>query len=438
MGNRKRGFTPLEKLEYWDRPRYFRKNKENHHSLTGFTLIELLIVIGVIAVLSVAIILVLDPVELFRQTRDTKRLAQMNSLGKALGIYGVEQSLGLSQTVYISIADPNATTTAGTDCTGVGPSPSTLPPGWKYHCTASSTLQSVNGTGWVPINFKTFSAGSPLSALPIDPINSTTSGYYYSYVADGRFVIASALLESSKFIKLSSAGDGGTDPTRFEVGNSVNLWTQATGLVGYWKFDDGSGSTIADTSGNSNHAFLATPTWTWVTGKVGGAARFNGASCGVSCAAQIANSPSLYASSSISMSLWVVRTSAAGFIYGDYYSTLPFNEHGFAFGTDSDNVQYYHNSASYKALTGLGAVSPLWTHVAVVWNGQTTSLYNNGGLVFSTTSITSIVPETNLGYSIGDRISGGNPVVNATFDELRVYNRALTAAEVSAIYNAAK
>jgi len=48
-----------------------------------------------------------------------------------------------------------------------------------------------------------------------------------------------------------------------------------TGLVGYWKFDEGSGTTASDSSGNNNHGTLVNgPTWT--TGKVGQALEFDG------------------------------------------------------------------------------------------------------------------------------------------------------------------
>jgi hypothetical protein len=48
-----------------------------------------------------------------------------------------------------------------------------------------------------------------------------------------------------------------------------------TGLVGHWKFDEGSGITAGDSSGNNNTGTLTNgPTWT--TGKLGGALSFDG------------------------------------------------------------------------------------------------------------------------------------------------------------------
>jgi hypothetical protein len=48
-----------------------------------------------------------------------------------------------------------------------------------------------------------------------------------------------------------------------------------TGLVGHWKFDEGSGTTATDSSGNNNTGTLVNgPVWT--TGKMGGALSFDG------------------------------------------------------------------------------------------------------------------------------------------------------------------
>src|SRR3989338_1965645 len=50
---------------------------------------------------------------------------------------------------------------------------------------------------------------------------------------------------------------------------------QTSGLVGYWTFDEGAGTTANDSSGNNNTGTLTNgPTWT--TGKIGQALNFDG------------------------------------------------------------------------------------------------------------------------------------------------------------------
>lgn len=183
-------------------------------SRRGFTLIELLVVIAVIAILSVVVILALNPAQLLAQGRDANRLNDMATITRAVNLYSSDNggatgySLGTPNIVYLSIPDPSATTTAGTNCAGLGFS-------GAYHCAASSTFRKTNGTGWIPINFASTTVGSPLSSLPVDPINTTTSGKYYEYMTDGKIFEVAAAPESQKYYNSSS--------TSFAAGSAGNL-----------------------------------------------------------------------------------------------------------------------------------------------------------------------------------------------------------------------
>ena len=74
----------------------------------------------------------------------------------------------------------------------------------------------------------------------------------------------------------------------------------ASGLVAYWKFDEGSGTTVADSSGNGNTGTLVNgPLWT--AGRVGNALFFDGIDDNVT----VPDSTSLDLSSSFTLSAWV-------------------------------------------------------------------------------------------------------------------------------------
>jgi len=112
----------------------------------GFTLIELLIVIAIIAILSVVVVLTLSPSEMLRQTRDSNRISDMDTLVHAVNQYqtdlqtsGNSTSLGSSNTLYLSL--PDASRTCGT-----WNMPS-LPTGWSYHCSPSSSYRKNDSTG---------------------------------------------------------------------------------------------------------------------------------------------------------------------------------------------------------------------------------------------------------------------------------------------------
>ncbi|OGZ54738.1 MAG: hypothetical protein A3B25_01620 [Candidatus Ryanbacteria bacterium RIFCSPLOWO2_01_FULL_48_26] len=192
----------------------------------GFTLIELLVAIAVIAVLAVAVALTLNPAELLRQARDSTRISDISTLNSAMGIYNADVSntyVGQSQTVYVSLPDYQATTTQGTDCASIGlPA---LPLNWSYHCAAFSSLRNTDGTGWVPVDFTEMSFQSPISVLPIDPKNTSSSGLYYTY-QKGSWEFTAAM-ESARFgaggkSDIVSA-DGGKFSDLYETGTDLTL-----------------------------------------------------------------------------------------------------------------------------------------------------------------------------------------------------------------------
>ena len=53
----------------------------------GFTLVELLIVIAILAVLSVTVVVVLNPAELLKQARDSTRISDLASINSAIALY---------------------------------------------------------------------------------------------------------------------------------------------------------------------------------------------------------------------------------------------------------------------------------------------------------------------------------------------------------------
>lgn len=188
----------------------------------GLTLIELMVVVGVAAIILGVLIGELNSGELFRQVRDSKRIAILRNLHfmiTALRAEGKEFSLGAPSKVYVSIPDSSAT------CANLGlPS---LPPGWTYNCVASSTLMNADGTGWLPIDFTAASFWEPSFRLPVDPVNSAAIGKYFTYVSATSAWELAAFLESEKFGYGGSrdvAGvDNGTNPSAFEMGTDLTL-----------------------------------------------------------------------------------------------------------------------------------------------------------------------------------------------------------------------
>src|SRR3989344_7664261 len=130
----------------------------------SFTLIELLVVIAIVAILSAVVIITLNPAELLKQSRDSNRLSDLNTLNKALALYEVDVvggTLGATSTVYVSLPDTSAT------CANLGlPA---LPSGYQYGCVTETNLRKTDGTGWIPVNLTQISSNTLLGFLPTDP-----------------------------------------------------------------------------------------------------------------------------------------------------------------------------------------------------------------------------------------------------------------------------
>ena len=185
---------------------------------TGFTLIELLVVIAIVAVLAVTVILTLNPAQLLRQARDSNRTQDLSTMKSAISLYLADvavPSIGATANCYASASSTQSGSCLGTRFAGVAGT-------WL---TTSSL--AVSGTGWIPVNFNSISAGAPVSALPIDPVNSAT--YFYAYRADataGTFEM-NANMESTKFSTGGSSdvetNDGGDNTAFYEVGTDPGL-----------------------------------------------------------------------------------------------------------------------------------------------------------------------------------------------------------------------
>jgi hypothetical protein len=199
-----------------------------------------------------------------------------------------------------------------------------------------------------------------------------------------------------------------------------------TGLVASYNFDAGSGTTLADLSGNANSGTITGATWA-TSGKTGGALSFNGTSNYV----QVADSNSLDLTTGMTLEAWVNPSAL-----GTSWRTLLFKAQGAGMV-----YSLYANQDTTRPIAQVGingekdvigtAALPLntWSHLAATYDGSALRLYVNGTLA-ATTAVTGNIP-----VSTGVLRLGGNAVwgewYGGLLDDVRVYNRALSASEIS-------
>ncbi|PIR88532.1 MAG: hypothetical protein COU09_01635 [Candidatus Harrisonbacteria bacterium CG10_big_fil_rev_8_21_14_0_10_44_23] len=186
----------------------------------GFTLIELLIVIGILAVLATITVLVLNPAQLFAQGRDSQRISDLSTTRSALSLYLATvtspdldgATTACSSRCYVNLASGLAT--------GCG----------SRHGTKTvnyDTDRTVDGTGWIPVDFSSISSGAPLSNLPVDPTNDTTNFYSYACDNTNKTFELNADMESLRYAQGGEDSvedsDGGNSATIYEVGSEPGL-----------------------------------------------------------------------------------------------------------------------------------------------------------------------------------------------------------------------
>ncbi|OHA21804.1 MAG: hypothetical protein A2849_02635 [Candidatus Taylorbacteria bacterium RIFCSPHIGHO2_01_FULL_51_15] len=214
-------------------------------------------------------------------------------------------------------------------------------------------------------------------------------------------------------------GENASDSVSIVVGGSPSTSSGSSsgsslsvGLVGHWKFDDG---TATDASGSGNHGVLQNgPTST--TGKIGQALSFDGVDDAISL-------PNITLGNTHTISMWINAVSPL-----DTYGGLFVNGNasaGLYFMGDTRVVRFYGFGTNNNDSAPVSTDS--WHHVAVVKNGGTATLYIDG-------KATNRYSEA-IGYtanSIGNDSQG--EAFHGAIDEVRVYNRPLSDSEISSLY----
>jgi len=208
--------------------------------------------------------------------------------------------------------------------------------------------------------------------------------------------------------------------------------TLLNGLVAWWDFEEGSGTTATD---SVNGYTVSDSVQQWATGKTGSSAiNYNGGSSAPGTA--MSNVPAIAVSGSFSVCFWA---------YTNTYATNRFYGHantrwfiGIENTTKKLRFGKYYNGGSQAMAHATATMDPTstWYFVAAVYDADaaTLSLSKDNGTVSTLGSITPGYPTTS-----------GDFVLNASqlaccyhigkVDAFGIWDRALTAAEITEVYN---
>jgi len=226
----------------------------------------------------------------------------------------------------------------------------------------------------------------------------------------------------------------------FGAGGKIPEDTFTRGLVAYWSFDEGTGNTVYDLSGNGNHGTIYGAKW--VQGKFGKALSFDGVDDYVDCGDDESLNPG---TGSFTISIWVGG-------YTDTSSNMhtlvakgdpldgPSND-GYIIDLRGGKVRVSIGDGTNRAefsYVGPSLADGGWHHIVLVVdrNTQQMKAFIDGewtGDTADTSAVGAINPAENL--IIGKRSQINSYYLNGTIDEVRIYNRALSEEEIRYHYN---
>ena len=208
--------------------------------------------------------------------------------------------------------------------------------------------------------------------------------------------------------------------------------------VASYALDEGSGTTATDASGHGLNGTLTNGA-TWGTGRYGSAVALDG----IDDLVNLANPSGLQLTGSMTISGWI---NSAAFPPDDAAVVSKRGSNGYQLDTTIDTgprvIGFKLTNSSGANMMRYGATAMqlnAWYHIAGVYNAtaRTMDVYLNGQLDNDQLvgTVTASQQNSSQNVNVGQRPGGGNFAFNGRIDDVRIYSRALTAAEVQTDMN---
>ncbi|MCS6789268.1 MAG: LamG domain-containing protein, partial [Patescibacteria group bacterium] len=283
------------------------------------------------------------------------------------------------------------------------------------------------------IDFNQLSFGRSLSKLPIDPINTTSSGLYYTYVYNNGSELTT-IFESNKYknISLNDIDNIGGIYSIKTSNKVVTPWFKDRDLIAYWPLDENTSTLIYDYSTNSNNGSLFNGV-IWRSGSncvSGFCLEFDGIDDYV-----LGNIKNFDILPNKTFALWVYP------IVGANGAAISFKE------PNSNNDPYFNLyphpnniitvSVGWKSWvfdsTGFTIPGDQWSFIVLTVDNDLIKLYYNTNVIW-TSPRTTLPADPPVNFKFGNRFYSNRPY-KGRIDEVRIYNRVLTDTEILKLYN---
>lgn len=310
-----------------------------------------------------------------------------------------------SATVTVTVSDPpNQPPTA----TLTGP-----PAGSTYTAPADVAMTASAGDGDGTVTKVEFLRDGTVVATDTSaPYTGTASG-----LAVGSYALAARATD-----------DDGATTTSASRTITVEAAVGGSGPIAAYSFEETAGSVARDVSGNGHHGILTGGTWMPAGGRHGGALSLDGNDDLVT----VPDAPELDLTGPSTVMTWVQLRATSS------YATAILKETpgglGYAiFATSSGGVPH---PSLWTGDSGVFPGKPLpigsWVHLAQTYDGATQRAYIDGVLVSTETGVTA-PPPTSGPLRIGGNTIWPGEQLDGRVDEVRIYDRALPAAEVQRV-----
>ncbi len=311
-----------------------------------------------------------------------------------------------------------------------------------------TTNATLSGNSFVAVDT---SAGNITLTLP--PASSSNSRFYQikKVSSASTLYITGSPIDNESELRLTTSTNGFPAISIISDGNQWYALSRTDGIVGvstsnllgWWQFEETSGTTAKDSSGSGRDGSLVggfTFSSNTVAGPIGQALDFDGVDDHV----YIAHDTALNVSN-VTMAVWV-KVDAFNATWqnimgkGDSgtgcYRIVRLGDDAYQGTGNSVGFTIQGDTQTFSASSNI--LDSQWHHVAGTYDRVKSRLYIDGTEV-ANRSFTTAIPATTANVLVGHlENTNNNRHHDGKLDDVRIYGRALTAAEILELYRAGK